>query len=128
MVMMPSKEPSKYPEVAGVLMVVAALIAILFAISAIMGLGEVVEQVQPELPEELDTDFFETILNACFVLISVFGVVLLVGGFLAYNRKSWLMVMVCAIIGIFSIGFFLISSVLSIVALILIVMSKDEFQ
>ncbi len=109
-------------------MIVSALLAISFAIISLTGVGELMEVSQVEISEELDMDLLETVLQICFGLIIFLGVVQIVGGYLAYNRRYWVFAIICAIIGIFLIGFFFISTVVSIIALVLLFMSKDEFD
>ncbi|MEE8564982.1 MAG: hypothetical protein V3S79_01205, partial [Candidatus Thermoplasmatota archaeon] len=50
------------------------------------------------------------------------------GGIISIKRKMWGFTIVMSIIGLFTIGPFLLSSILSLIALILIALSKKEFQ
>ena len=65
-------------------------------------------------------------LPICSVVFIIFAVIALLGGILSIRRKNLLVAVVCSILGIFSIGF-LVGSILSIAALILILLSKEEF-
>ncbi len=66
--------------------------------------------------------------------ISGFGVITLfcsalsiVGGYFAINRKKHVLVVLCSIAAIFSFGFF-IGSLLAIIALIIVIISSNEFE
>ncbi len=67
-----------------------------------------------------------SMLPVCSTIFIIFAVIALLGGILSIRRKNLLVAVVCSILGIFSIGFF-IGSILSIAALILILLSKEEF-
>ncbi len=63
-------------------------------------------------------------LAILFVMVSIPA---LIGGIFCFLKKYFVIAIVGAIFGIISIGFF-IGSILSIVALVLILLSKDEFK
>ena len=63
----------------------------------------------------------------CAGLLGLFGLLAVVGGFFATGRSNFLYAIAGAICGILSFGFGL-GSVLAIVGLILIAISKDEFS
>ena len=46
---------------------------------------------------------------------------------MALRRRMWGLALVGSILGLFTIGYFGLSSLLSLIALIVLVMSKDEF-
>ena len=63
-----------------------------------------------------------------FGIITLFCSVLsIIGGYFAINRKKYVLVLLCSIAAIFSFGFF-IGSLLSIIALIIIIISSNEFE
>ncbi len=68
-----------------------------------------------------------------FLPYLAFGIIIvsipaLIGAIFCFLRKQALIALICSIFGIFSIGPFFIGSILSIVALALIVLSRDEFS
>lgn len=63
------------------------------------------------------------ICGAIGIILSLFA---LLGGIMSLLRKNWALALVGGILGLFTIGF-IIGSVLSLVALILIAVSKKEY-
>ena len=70
---------------------------------------------------------FSCILFACAMVAVVFSIVALIGAYFAFKRRKFAITMIGAILGIFSLGFF-IGAILSIVALFLLILSSDEFK
>lgn len=62
----------------------------------------------------------------CPIIFVIFGVFALLGGILSIQRKHFAVAIIGSVFGILSFGFF-IGSILSIAALILILLSKEEF-
>ncbi len=125
-----SEEKSKKPMIAGILMITAFILALVTAgnmffldtsaLNLEEGMGGQVDQI--------DQSLIENIINICGALILIFGVFLLVGGIFAIKRIHWGFTLAASIIGIFSIGFQFVGSILSVIALILVFISKDEFK
>ena len=69
---------------------------------------------------------FDTI--GCSVIIAIFSVFALLGAITSLKRRNFDAAAVGSFIGIFTLGFLLIGSILSIVAFILIMKSKEEFR
>ncbi|KYK29735.1 MAG: hypothetical protein AYK23_04970 [Candidatus Proteinoplasmatales archaeon SG8-5] len=69
----------------------------------------------------------ESILMVCGVIFIIFSILALLGGIMAITRKSWGFAVVGAIFGLLTIGPYGLGFVLGLVALILIIISKDEF-
>lgn len=121
------REESKKPTIAGVLMIIAFLLAVYNAASFFfldVDIGNIEEQVG----EQVSQDLVNNVLNACGVITLIFGFFLLVGGIFAIKKVHWGVALIGSILGIFSIGPMFIGSVLSIAALILLFMAKDEFE
>jgi DNA-directed RNA polymerase subunit RPC12/RpoP len=64
---------------------------------------------------------------ALSISLIIFSIFALVGSVTVFKRRYFVFTAICAVIGIFSIGFF-VGLVLSIVALELIIVSRDEFE
>jgi len=69
----------------------------------------------------------ESILYVCGALIAIFSIFAILGGIMALQRKMWALALVGSILGIFSWGYF-ISSILCLIGMILIAVSKNEFN
>ena len=74
------------------------------------------------------TSYFSTIDNAVLSIpLIVFSAFAFAGSVTAFKRRYFVFTAVCAVVGIFSVGFF-IGFVLSIVAVALLIISRDEFE
>lgn len=85
------------------------------------GTGEV------EMNDSFTTGFLTDIMAICAVAIAIISIFPLLGGIMALQGKSFGLAILGGIIGIFSIGFVL-GSILSIIALIMLFMSKEDFK
>ena len=70
----------------------------------------------------------ETFLSICATIGIILSIFPLLGGILSLKRKMWGIAIVMSIIGLFTIGPIFASSILALVGLILIAISKNEFQ
>ncbi len=76
------------------------------------------------------TEFFKmlsnerVLLSYVVVICSVFAII---GSFTAFFRKYFVVTIICAIIGIFAIGF-VVGLILAVVALILLIITREEFE
>ncbi|UCH72375.1 MAG: hypothetical protein JSW62_02165, partial [Thermoplasmatales archaeon] len=70
--------------------------------------------------------FFDDL--GCSIIFAIFSIFPLLGSLSALRRKHIDVAIAGSIIGIFSFGFLMIGSLLSIAAFIIIVMSKEEFD
>ncbi len=66
--------------------------------------------------------------TGCAIILVIFSVIALIGAISCLKRQHFDIAIVGALIGIFSFGFFLIGSILAIIAFIMIFKSKDEFE
>lgn len=108
---------------AGILLIIAGIIAMIFwiIIGFIFGTIGFIMSMIPDFGA----------VGAYFMICGVIGIILsiitILGGVFALQRKNWCFAFVASIIGLFIIGFYL-SSILSLIALILIAISKQEFD
>jgi uncharacterized membrane protein YjjP (DUF1212 family) len=65
-------------------------------------------------------------LHFCSAIFAVFSIFALLGGLYAIKRKNFGIVIIGSIFGILSFGF-IFGSICSIIALILLIVSKEEF-
>ncbi len=119
---------SNKPLIAGVLMIIVFILAVVAAGQIFFLDMDAVNLEELEGREEFSVELVETIMNVCGAIILILGVFLLIGGFLAIKRIHWGVALAASIAGVFTIGPLFIGSVLSLVALVLIFMSKDEFN
>ena len=120
------------PIIAGILLLIAGLMGIytwastaLFDISAVDPV--VIEQLQ-QSGVDITIEQIQEILGICAIIGIILSIFPLLGGILSIKRKMWGFTIFMCIIGLFTIGPLLLSSILSFIALILVVLSKNEFQ
>lgn len=121
-----SSSNESYPLIAGVLLILSSALAILngivfiFSDLSIFISSNDLSGIPPEL--------VETILFVCGIVILVLAIFALLGGIMSIRKKMWGFALGGAILGLFTLGPLLISSILSIIALIFIVLSRDQFE
>ncbi len=119
------------PTVAGILNIVSGVLSLLGAIGVMVGIVVVaavgdapyLEDVWWELQQVgIGLSFLVAILVIATVLSVIVGLLSLVGGVYALQRKKWGLALAGSIAAIFG------SSFLGILATVLTAMSKDEFE
>ncbi len=119
---------SKKPTLAAVFMILSGVMAMLLALTIFMGdTSQMIERVSSVMNDEHSASMFELLLNVCTAAILFIAALEFVGAYLAFNRRNKFAVMITAFIGIFSVGIMFASSIFSILAIILIVTSEDDF-
>ena len=121
------QEKSKKPMMAGILMILAFILAV-FNAASFLFLDINVGNVEDQVGEQISSDLVNTVLNVCGAITLIFGLFLLVGGIFAIKRVHWMIAVIGSILGIFSIGPMFAGSILSLIALILLFLAKDEFK
>jgi hypothetical protein len=66
--------------------------------------------------------------SGCTIILVIFSIIALIGSIVCLKRQHFDIAIVSSFIAIFSFGFFLIGSILAIIAFIIIFRSKDEFE
>ena len=112
---------------AGILMILAFILAV-FNAASFLFLDINVGNVEDQVGEQISSDLVNTVLNVCGAITLIFGLFLLVGGIFAIKRVHWMIAVIGSILGIFSIGPMFAGSILSLIALILLFLAKDEFK
>ena len=117
--------------VAALMLILAGLIAILTWLPFLIGQEQIVDLFQQNF-ENLNIIisrekiiFLLTIIGSIEIVISI---LVIVSGILALKKKRWGFAIVFSLLGFFTIGIFFISSVLSMIALVLLFLSKHEFK
>ena len=73
-----------------------------------------------------DTQEFDT--SFCLIILAIFSVFPIIGAIVCLKRQHFDVAMAGAILGILSFGFFLLGSIISIIAFVIIMKSRDEFE
>jgi len=117
------------PIVAGILNIVCGALRILGATALLIGImffmpvaitggpGPV-----PDMPNWMMPGVLSTILVIGLVFLLIVGILPIIGGIYALQRKKWGLALAGSIVAIFG------SSVMGILATIFVVMAKDEFE
>jgi hypothetical protein len=74
-----------------------------------------------------DFDWISQVLGVCAVINIILSIIVLLAGYMAIKRRNFPFVIIGAIIGIFTIGF-AVGSILSIIAVFILLLSKNEFR
>ncbi len=85
------------------------------------------EQGSSMMNGEVPESIFEMVLNICTIAIVSIAILESIGAYLAYKRRNRFAILLTAFFGIFSVGILFASSAFSIIAIVLILISKDEF-
>ena len=128
----PSNKNS-YPLIAGIMLIIAGILGIINWIQTftldVTTLGSLfdinqIQEIYPQITYEQILGFLQT----CAIIGIIISVFPILGGLLAIKKKLYYIAVTGSIIGLFSIGIMLTSSLLSLIALILLIISKKEFQ
>jgi len=117
----PEKKKTNTALAAGVLLIIAGILAV----------GNIIADIFLVSSGNTSVSGYGGIANlliVCFTIIFVFAVIAILGGVMAVKRKSWAVALIGSIFGLFTLGPLFVSSILSLIALILIVVSKEEFR
>lgn len=66
--------------------------------------------------------------GGCSIIILIFSLFAFLGALITFKREHFDAAMIMSFLGVFSFGFFLIGTILTVVALYFIYKSRDEFQ
>lgn len=108
------------PTAAGALLIIAGITGLLAWI-VVLSLGGVIESMFPP------GTGIGAIIVACGAIEITFALIALLGGVMALQRKNWGVALAGSILGLFLIGFLGEASILSLISLILIAISRREF-
>ncbi len=122
------REGSPKTKIASVLMVLSAVIGIVFILTIAFGFFgvNIFELAESQYQGQYEEGLFKTVLNVCTVIMGVMALIQFVGAYFAYKRERWGIALFGAFAGIALVGFY-VSIILSLIAVILLFMAKDEF-
>jgi hypothetical protein len=119
--------PSSRPLIAGILLIIAGLLG-LFTWSMALALDS--SMLQNVLPADspISIEQLQSILVTCGIIGCILSIFALTGGIVAIKRKAWGLAIVGGILGLFTIGPMFLGSIISLVSLILVAISRKDFQ
>jgi hypothetical protein len=106
--------------IGGVFLLLSAIMGFALAAFFIIGM-DWVNQFDP-------TGFVEDFLVVCGVMFAVFAILTLLGAVMAITGKSYGIAIVGGIFGLLTIGPYGLASIFGLIGLILVLMSKEEFE
>jgi len=128
---LPSRFGTSKPLIAGILLIIAGVLGIVNGITIYYtDINAVFQSLDPSLfqGENITASDIQNVLNICSIILVIISIVPILGGLLSIQRRSKMAVLSCSIIGIFTIGPVFLSSILALIATILIAMEKTEFK
>jgi len=118
----PAKPHTMMPMIGGIILIVAAVTSIGFWAYVAFFAASMVGGFVP-----VGGEMLVGIIAVCGGIMIVLGIIGLLGGIMAIRRKMWALALVGSILGLFTIGYLGISSLLSFIALIILVIARKEF-
>ena len=110
-------DPSGRRAVATALLQVAGVMAVITGIALLAMDNAIADEI----------GHHSGLLGCCWAIEFLFGALAIIGGHFCSRRKKYRFVLVSAVFAILSFGFF-VSTVLGIVALVLVIKSEEEFE
>jgi hypothetical protein len=123
--------------IAGILMIISGILSVLMWIGlASMDVSLIGSSILPEF-ESISSEygsiaFSEESIKDLFIICGSIGffisIFTILGGIMSIKRQMWGIAIAGGILGLFTIGPLFSSSALSLIGLILVIVSKNEFQ
>jgi hypothetical protein len=121
------QQPSTKPLIGGIFLIIAGLLG-LFTWASALALD--ISMIQNVLPADspITAEQIQQFLSICGLIGAVLSIFTLAGGIVAIRRKAWGLAVIGGILGLFTIGPMLLGSILSLIGLIIIIISRSDFQ
>jgi len=111
----------------GGLIIASGVLGLIMGILMLLASAVNYNQLDVTLPSGFTSQDLQNVLAVLGAVFAVFGLIAIIGGVFAVERKHFAVAIVGAIFGIISIGFIL-GAVLAFIGLILVVISRHEFR
>jgi hypothetical protein len=121
------RQPSSKPLIAGILLIIAGLLGLFTWSSALAIDSSIIQNVLPA-DSPISVEQLQSFLTTCGIIGAVLSIFTLAGGIVAMKRKAWGLAVIGGILGLFTIGPMLLGSILSLIGLILVAISRKDFQ
>ncbi len=108
-------------------MIVAGILAIAMGAMYMTFDASDIESLGVTLPAEYTAEDIAGMLTMCGAVLFVFAIIAIIGGIFGIRRKYFALAIAGGVFGLLGIGFFL-GSVLALVGLILLAVSRNEFR
>jgi hypothetical protein len=122
----PIKQKSSKPVIGGVLILVAGILAVAWgAMYLALDINGLMDPA--DLPEGVTWEDMQGIMDVCGIVFAVAGLVAVLGGMFGLMRKHFALAIIGGICGLIGLGFF-VGSLLALIGLILVAISRSEFD
>lgn len=121
------KKPGTMPLIAGIFLIIAGLLGLITWSSALALDSSMIESVLPA-DSPISVEQLKSILTTCSIIGCVLSIFTLTGGLVAIKRRAWGLAIIGGILGLFTVGPLLLGSILSLIGLIFLAMSRKDFQ
>jgi len=122
------------PIIAGILLIVAAAMTIFVGVTLILidaSALEALKQMSPQIQDLTQTITNEQLLsiyNTCGIVGIVLSIFMILGGIISIKRKFWGIALTSSIVGLVTFLVSVFSVVPALIALIILMLSKNEFE
>lgn len=124
-----SSSKSSTPMIAGILLIIAGVLALLSWVSVITMATSIINiSMLQEMDVTMTVERAREILVICGIIGCILAIFPILGGIVALKRKLWGMALAGGILGLFTIGPLFLSSILALISIILIIISRQEFR
>ena len=123
----PPSKPSMTPAIAGMVLILAGLLGLLTWAAALAVNTSMLQGLLPP-NSPITAAQLQSIFLVCGIIGSILSIIALAGGIVALRRKGWGLAMIGSVLGLFTIGPYFLASILALIGLILLIVSRKEFQ
>ena len=125
-----NSEKESYPIIAGVLLLVSAILSILSGIVIYFFGATNINLIlsQQTVPSEISIEFIQSLLMLCGAVVVILSIFVVLGGIMSLKKQKWGFALGGAILGLFTFGPLFISSIMCFIAVILLIISKKDFK
>ena len=115
------------PVLAGIFLILSGLLGVLTWASA---LAVDMSMIQGLLPPDspFTANQLQSMISICGIIGSILSIIALAGGIVALRRRGWELAMIGSVLGLFTIGPLFLASILALISLLLLIVSRNEFQ
>jgi ribosomal protein L40E len=100
---------------------------LILIIAGITEIGNGIASFYREIPNDIGIDVSKYVA-CCATLVIIFGTAAILGGLVSVYRKNFYLALIASILGILGAGWMFTGSIMSLIAMILIALSRDDFE
>ena len=125
----PGRRSSGLATIGGSLIIISGILGMILALMIFWGKDNVdFTSIYQEYGYEISAEEIQAILNVCVAVLFIFAIIAILGGIMAMTKKSWGMGILGGIFALFCIGPYGIASLLGLIGLIFVAVSRGDFK